>query len=171
MLPAKDVRELPRPLRLVVTHPWARWRRLKLTRRQRRRLRRWLDARGHVTPNFTWAETRSKDGAHVPDRLRRNAIWHAWKLERLRHDVGDVPLGLLSWYRSPEHNAAVGGAKFSQHMQALATDLTAATIARVGRPRLMKAANRIWAKGGVGDYPSGAVHVDSRGVRARWSSF
>lgn len=171
MLPAEDVRKLPRAIRGVIHHPWARWRRLKLTKRQRRRLRRFLDNHGHITPHFTWAEARSKDGAKVPAELRPNAIRHGWNLETFRHRLGDVALAFLSWYRSPAHNRAVGGASQSRHMQADATDLTPGTIARVGRAKIMSVANAVFAKGGVGDYPSGAVHVDSRGYKARWTSF
>jgi hypothetical protein len=172
-----DFAALPRAVRRVYNHPWARWRRVLLTRKQRRKLREFLDAHGRITPNFTWIEARSKPnpqeprGAAVPPDLRRNAIRHAWKLEQLRHAVGDQALTFLSWYRTPIHNRHVEGAQFSRHMQADATDFTPTTVTRVGRPLLMREANRIWDKGGVGDYPSGAVHTDSRGVRARWSSF
>jgi hypothetical protein len=34
-----------------------------------------------------------------------------------------------------------------------------------------RAADRVFANGGFGTYPSGARHTDSRGSRARWSSF
>jgi hypothetical protein len=176
-LPPKAVAALPRGIRQVISHPWSRARRLKLSKRRRRELRQFLDKHGHITPSFTWDEARSNanpeepDGKPVPDRLRPGCIHHGWALERLRHRCDDKPLGFLSWYRTPIHNRIVGGASQSRHMQADATDLTPATIANIGRDKLMAEANRVFAKGGVGDYPSGAVHVDSRGTRARWSSF
>ena len=169
--------DLPKPVQNVLSHPWAQWRRVRLTKNQRRQLRKYLDEKGLITPSFTWKEARSKanpkepNGKPIPDSLRPNAIRHGWNLERLRHNCDDKPMTFLSWYRTPVHNVFVGGASQSRHMQADATDFTPAYIVSVGRDRLMAEANRVFVKGGVGDYPSGAVHVDSRGTRARWSSF
>lgn len=174
MLDPAAVAKQPWRIRRVLRRPWAAKWRLALGPLARRRLRRFLNAQGHVTPNFTWHETRSGDGKPVPPELRRNAIRHAWNLERFRHRVG-APIGLLSWYRSPEHNKRVGGASQSKHMEALATDLRMplrrSDGTAVPRRDVMAAADAVWPDGGVGDYPSGAVHVDSRAGRARWSSF
>jgi len=43
-------------------------------------------------------------------------------LDRLRHDLG-TPLHISSGYRSPYHNAAVGGAPMSSHLDGHAFDL------------------------------------------------
>lgn len=167
----KEIMNAPKAIRLVLRYPWQRKRRARLLPWRRRQLRRYLNRLGYVTPNFRWSETVSRDGKHVPKSLRKKAIRHAWNLERFRHAVGDKPLSFLSWYRSPEHNREVEGASQSKHMEALATDLTTQTINRIGRWQVMAAANEVFATGGVGDYPSGAVHVDSRGWRARWTSY
>ena len=174
----KEFDALPSRVRHILHHPWKRsWRRWVLGPGARRKLNAYLDKRGLITPHFSWAEAASNPGhgergpQPVPAPLRRAARRHAWNLERLRHRLGNEPLGFLSWYRTQARNRQVGGASQSRHMSGDATDLTPSTIARIGRARLMKEANIVFAKGGVGDYPSGAVHVDSRGFRARWSSF
>lgn len=45
------------------------------------------------------------------------------KLEALRRELGGRPLVIRSAYRSPEHNAAVGGAEKSLHMEGRAFDI------------------------------------------------
>ena len=72
-----------------------------------------------------------------------------------------------SGYRSPEHNKAVGGVPNSQHVKGLAADI---------RPQDPKRLDELWAladhmnqTGGVGRYNT-FVHVDRRGVRARWDN-
>ena len=104
----------------------------------------------------------------MPISLRDNAQRQAFKCERLRHTLGDKPIGALSYYRSPAHNAAVGGATASRHMQADACDWSVETINRFGRSRFEAAINGIWANDGIGHYPSGSAHTDARGYRARW---
>lgn len=103
--------------------------------------------------------------------MRTRARNHAFNLERLRHELGDVSMPILSWYRHPAYNRAIGGASQSRHMSADATDFSRETVNRIGRGRFFSAANKVFAKGGVGDYPSGSAHVDSRGWYARWTSF
>lgn len=133
--------------------------------------RRWLQRHGYLTPHFRLSEAACSDGTPVPRSTIARARRHAFRLERLRHAIGDQPIETLSWYRSPAHNAAVGGASQSRHMDAWATDHDKAWVDRVGRARVRMAAERIWGDGGVGTYPSGSMHFDSRGSRARWSSF
>jgi Peptidase M15 len=126
---------------------------------------------GYVSPNFTREEWGSKDGTPVPNSLRGNAQKQAFKCERLRHQLGDRPIGALSYYRSPAHNAAVGGASASRHMQADACDWDISLINSVGRDKFLSAVNRIWENNGIGVYPGGNVHTDARPYRARWSSW
>jgi Peptidase M15 len=45
------------------------------------------------------------------------------KLEQLRQLVGDRKIYIVSGYRCPEHNKAVGGAKNSQHLYGKAADI------------------------------------------------
>jgi uncharacterized protein YcbK (DUF882 family) len=145
--------------------PWTR------AARHSRKFKRFCWKYGYASPHFTRDEWASKDGTQVPYSLRKNAQRQAFKCERLRHALGDKPIGALSYYRSPAHNAAVGGASQSRHMQADACDWDVSTIDKFGRDRFMAAVNRIWAGNGIGVYPGGNVHTDARPYVARWSSW
>lgn len=146
-------------------HPWS------VFARRSKRFRKFCWDNGYVSPHFSRQEWASKDGTPVPYSLRRNAQRQAFSLERLRHALGDKPLSGISYYRSPEHNAAVGGASQSRHMQADATDFSEATVDSFGRTRFLNTAERFYANDGVGVYPGGSVHLDQRGYRSRWSSY
>lgn len=158
-------RWLPDKYKYHWRHPW--------TKRARRSpgFRRQLAKHGYLTPHFKLSEAACKDGTPVPKVLRPGARNHAFRLERLRHSLGDKPVSILSWYRTPAYNRRIGGARYSQHMTARATDHSREWVERMGRSRVRAAAERIWAKGGVGTYPAGSMHFDSRGYKARWSSF
>jgi GH25 family lysozyme M1 (1,4-beta-N-acetylmuramidase) len=128
---------------------------------------------GYASPHFSRDETRSHDPARtpVPNNLVSNAQRQAFYLEILRHELGDKALAILSWYRTPAWNKAVGGASQSRHMQADATDFDVAFVDSFGPGRFDSVADRVYKNGGFGTYPSGSRHVDSRGSKARWSSF
>lgn len=150
------------PFRHMWKHPYGR-----LARRSKK-FKRFCWKNGYVSPHFTRDEWASKDGTPVPIHLRDNAQRQAFKCEQLRHKLGNRPISALSYYRSPAHNAAVGGASQSRHMQADACDWSTQTINRFGRDRFESAINRIWANNGIGHYPSGSAHTDARPYRARW---
>jgi len=153
------------PFRYMWKHPWGR-----LAQRSAK-FKRFCWQKGFVSPNFTRNEWASKDGTAVPVELRHNAQRQAFKCERLRHRLGDKPLGALSYYRSPAHNAAVGGASASRHMMADACDWDISTINRFGRDRFLAAVEKIWKDNGIGIYPGGNIHTDARPYRARWTSW
>jgi GH25 family lysozyme M1 (1,4-beta-N-acetylmuramidase) len=125
---------------------------------------------GYLSPNFMRKEAAGHDPANtaVPTPLRANAQRQAFHLERLRHELGDKPLPILSWYRTPAWNAHVGGATDSRHLQADASDFTVQTIQSFGVSRFDTACEKVYAKGGFGRYASGSRHGDARGSRARW---
>lgn len=129
-----------------------------------------LRAHGLLSPNFTLAEAACHDPAKtpVPASLVTGAQAHAFNLERLRHELGDVSLPILSWFRTRAWNAAQGGASESRHLKADGTDFTTSTVQRIGASRFDAACERVFDDGGFGRYPSGSRHVDSRGFRARW---
>ncbi len=127
--------------------------------------------RGFASPHFSKGEFRCKDGTHVPDSLRVNCQRHAFNLERFRKEVGSISLPILSGYRHRAYNDRIGGARSSQHIRATATDFSVQTVNKVGRRRFFAAAEKVFHNGGVGQYPAGSSHLDSRGYRARWSSF
>ena len=139
--------------------------------RRSRAFKRFCWKNGYVSPNFTRKEWASKDGTAVPESLRKNAQRQAFKCELLRHALGDKPRGALTYYRAPAHDAAVGGASQSRHMNADACDWDVSTINRFGRDKFLAAVMRIWANDGVGIYPGGNIHTDARGYLARWSSW
>ncbi len=153
------------PYRHMWKHPYGR-----LAQRSKK-FKRFCWRQGFVSPNFTREEWASKDGTAVPSSLRANAQKQAFKCERLRHALGDKPIGALSYYRSPAHNAAVGGASASRHMAADACDWDVSLIERVGRTKFLAAVERIWKDNGIGVYPGGNIHTDARPYRARWSSW
>lgn len=142
--------------------PWT----VPIDGRKARIFKRRLWEHGYLSPHFTRKECASKDGAKIPASLRGPAQKQAFRMERYRHAIGDKPVSFASWYRSPSHNAAVGGASASQHVRASATD------ARFK----VAAARRIWKTGGIGwegpGVGNGAIlHTDSRpgGYLAQWA--
>lgn len=94
-------------------------------------------------PHFTPAEF---GGPVSPDLLRA--------LERLRDLCGDRPLLIVSGTRSAAENAAVGGAKQSQHLYGRAADIPAsyATVAQAADAGFT----------GIGSKGPWAIHVDVR---------
>ncbi len=86
------------------------------------------------------------------------------KLEALRYLVGK-PITILSGYRTPEHNAAVGGEPGSFHTKGMAADVTWQGF------DVEDAAQKAIQVGfdGIGKYPTkNFIHVDVRGTKARW---
>ncbi|WP_433061967.1 D-Ala-D-Ala carboxypeptidase family metallohydrolase [Dactylosporangium sp. CS-033363] len=68
--------------------------------------------------NSTWA------GGNVSAATAKaNALVTMWKLQALRHALGDAPLTVTSGFRSTSCNAAVGGASSSRHLYGDAADL------------------------------------------------
>lgn len=121
-----------------------------------------------LTKDFHLAEFACKDGSQVPGELLHNTELLAANLQILRDYIGEA-IHINSGYRTPAHNAKVGGKKNSYHMKAMAADITcksktpkqmAAIIEKLIEAKKMK-------QGGVGLYP-GFVHYDVRGVKARW---
>lgn len=129
---------------------------------------------GFCSPNFPRREAsgrpRNPLGSDVPDSLRTKCQFHAFGLERVRHDLGDKPMSPDGWYRDPDHNAAVGGARFSEHMEAWATDWFPGTRAALGGERFDQAMERAFSNGGRGyqSFVGGPIrHVDN-GDRRTW---
>lgn len=82
-------------------------------------------------------------------------------LEVVRHSTGAKPLRIVSGYRCPVHNKAVGGAKDSQHMYGAAADIPP------GRVTLDDA--RAAGARGVGTAGAWVVHLDVRdGAFVHW---
>lgn len=162
--------KVPRRYRRKWRKPW----RVKLSKRRNRGFKRWLWRHGYLSPNFRRIEAGSKAGARcpaagVPSTLKHGAQEHAFRLERVRHKLGDRSMSALSWYRSPCHNSEVGGATGSKHMEATATDWSDGTRASLGGERFDRAMEDVFSSGGIGTVASnGHVrHVDN-GPKRRW---
>lgn len=156
---------LPRRFRHHWHYPYGR------RARHSRAFKKWLWQHGYVTPHFTRNEWRCHDGTPVPKALRKNAQRHGFMLERFRHRLGDKPLRAISFYRTAEYNRRIGGATLSRHVQADASDFSKSTVDGFGSRHFFAVADKLWGNGGVGQYPGGSAHTDSRGYRARWSTF
>ena len=84
-------------------------------------------------------------------------------LEAIREQTG--PITIMSGYRCPDHNRAVGGAKSSQHLLGTAADIQ--VFGFTPKQVALIAQHLMPTKGGVGIYPT-FTHVDVRRNRARW---
>ncbi|WFE38666.1 D-Ala-D-Ala carboxypeptidase family metallohydrolase [Micromonospora sp. WMMD998] len=93
---------------------------------------------------------------------RANALRAMWKLEALRHSLGDKPLYVTSGFRSVACNRKVGGTAGSQHLYGNAADLISRsrTLCEVARSARDQGFSGIFGPG----YPDHGdhVHVDSR---------
>ncbi|MBJ7902498.1 peptidoglycan-binding protein [Streptomyces sp. DSM 110735] len=79
--------------------------------------------------HFTYAEMNRcnsdwSGGAVSAATAKSNALQQMWKLEALRHALGDRALTTSSGFRSTSCNNAVGGAAGSNHLYGRAIDLT-----------------------------------------------
>jgi N-acetylmuramoyl-L-alanine amidase len=83
-----------------------------------------------------------------------------------------IPIDVVSGYRDPEHNAAVGGARGSQHMSHNAIDIALAGLPPEQQKMLVDRVLGVPAFRGFGYYPkSNSIHVDVRpGARVAWGS-
>lgn len=111
------------------------------------------------SPHFALEEFHSNDGTKVPVHLYPNLQRLMEQLEILRNECG--PLVITSGFRSPKHNKAVGGAKNSMHLQALAADLKPLDCSPYELAQAiirMRKQNKL-APGGLGIYPS-FIHFD-----------
>lgn len=142
-----------------------------------------------ITKHFSWQEAIHNSGYaslhDVPEPVRQRAHVHAANMEILRrrvnglraqHGKPETGINILSWIRSPEHNRQVGGAADSRHIHGDACDISVQEIDRLcpwkgGRDTFDQIADNVFKNGGFGQYPAGNRHVDSRGSRARWTSF
>ncbi|MEV5333824.1 D-Ala-D-Ala carboxypeptidase family metallohydrolase [Streptomyces werraensis] len=114
--------------------------------------------------NSTWS-----GGAVSAATAKSNALRTMWKLEALRHALGDQPIRVTSGFRSQSCNSAVGGASNSRHLYGDAADLGAGphSLCTLARQARNHGFNGILGPG----YPGhdDHTHVDHRGSRF-WSA-
>ena len=90
--------------------------------------------------NFSYAELNRcnsdwSGGAVSASQAKFNALVNMWKLQAMRHALGDVPINVSSGFRSYACNNAVGGSSTSRHLYGDAVDL-------VGSPSLCRLAQQ-----------------------------
>ncbi|MEU9979872.1 D-Ala-D-Ala carboxypeptidase family metallohydrolase [Streptomyces sp. NPDC050856] len=114
--------------------------------------------------NTTWA-----GGAVSAATAKSNALRTMWKLEAMRHALGDQPLTVTSGFRSYACNEAVGGASGSRHLYGDAADLGAGphSLCRLAQQARYHGFHGILGPGypGHGDH----THLDHRASRF-WSA-
>ncbi|NUK10553.1 peptidoglycan-binding protein [Streptomyces lunaelactis] len=114
--------------------------------------------------NSTWA-----GGAVSAATAKSNALRTMWKLEALRHALGDQPVTVTSGFRSQACNDAVGGAAGSRHLYGDAADLGAGphSLCKLAQQARSHGFNGILGPGYPGH--SDHTHVDHRASRF-WSA-
>ncbi|WP_327377868.1 D-Ala-D-Ala carboxypeptidase family metallohydrolase [Streptomyces sp. NBC_01216] len=123
--------------------------------------------------HFTYAELNRcngdfSGGAVSAATAKSHALRAMWKLEALRHALGDVPIRVSSGFRSYACNSAVGGASNSRHLYGDGVDLTGSpSLCTLARQARNHGFNGILGPGypGHGDH----AHVDTRSSRY-WSA-
>jgi zinc D-Ala-D-Ala carboxypeptidase len=114
--------------------------------------------------NSTWA-----GGAVSAATAKSNALRTMWKLEAMRHALGDQPIRVTSGFRSHACNDAVGGAASSRHLYGDAADLGVSphSLCKLAQQARSHGFNGILGPGypGHGDH----THLDHRASRF-WSA-
>ena len=107
--------------------------------------------------NSTWSGGRVSAAT-----ARANALRLMWKLEALRHALGDHPLIVTSGFRSVSCNNAVGGASNSRHLYGDAADLVSnyVSFCRIAQEARYHGFGGIFGPGYPGH--NDHVHVDGR---------
>ena len=121
-----------------------------------------------LTKNFSLSEFQSKCGREMPDDVKQNIQKLANSLQVLRDKLGKS-ITINSGYRSPKHNAKIGGAKNSQHLTGKAADIAVQgfTPKQVAETIENLISQGKMTQGGLGVY-STWIHYDIRGTKARW---
>lgn len=123
--------------------------------------------------NFSYSEWNRcnsdwSGGAVSASTARANARVSMWKLQAMRHAMGDAPINISSGFRSYSCNSAVGGATNSRHLYGDAGDLVGShSLCGLARQARYHGFNGILGPGypGHGDH----VHLDGRSSRY-WSA-
>lgn len=112
--------------------------------------------------NSTWA-----GGAVAAGTAKANALSTMWKLEALRHALGDRPITVNSGFRSVSCNNAVGGASNSRHLYGDAADLGGIAFCTLAQQARYHGFNGILGPG----YPDHNDHVHvNQGPSHYWSA-
>jgi len=132
---------------------------------------------GQITPHFNIGEFKCSANGEV--LINAEVIAHIQRLEKFRVWYNRVMI-VNSGYRTPEYNAAIGGAKESQHMLGLAADIALpmgefSAYSKARKEEYLQNVRKKWTElcnndglgGGVGFYNT-FFHLDSRKTAAFW---
>ena len=125
------------------------------------------DGDRRLAPDFKVRELRCRDGS---DTVMVDEVLTV-VLQCIREHFGKA-VTITSGYRTPAHNAAVGGAKSSQHLLGRAADIRVQGVSVEDVATYAESLMPDW--GGIGRYPvkagraAGWVHLDTRAEKARW---
>ena len=126
------------------------------------------DGSRRLAPDFQVRELRCRDGTDTV--MVDEALTVV--LQCIREHFGKA-VTITSGYRTAAHNAAVGGAKSSQHLLGRAADIRVQGVSVENVAAYAESLMPDW--GGVGRYPvkagrtTGWVHVDTRPNKSRWT--
>ena len=121
-----------------------------------------------LAPDFKVRELRCRDGSDTVMVDETLTV----VLQCIREHFGK-PVTITSGYRTAAHNAAVGGAKSSQHLLGRAADIRVQGVSVEDVAAYSESLMPDW--GGIGRYPvkagrtTGWVHVDTRANKSRWT--
>ena len=121
-----------------------------------------------LAPDYREREFRCKDGSD--EILVDEAL--VLLLQCIREHFGKA-VTITSGYRTPAHNAKVGGSKSRPHLLGRAADIQVAGVSVEDVAAYAESLMPDW--GGVGRYPvkagraKGWVHVDTRPNKSRWT--
>ncbi len=124
--------------------------------------------------NFSYAELNRcnsdwSGGAVSAATARANALVSMWKLQAMRHALGDQPITVTSGFRSHACNNAVGGSATSRHLYGDAVDLGAGphSLCRLAQQARNHGFNEILGPG----YPGHSDHTHVAHKSSRfWSA-
>ena len=123
-----------------------------------------------LTNNFNKSEFDSGDGSEMPNDVLLNIQKLANQLQYVR-DYTARAIRINSGYRSPSHNATIGGVSNSQHVLGNAADIfikgLSPNITYQILEDLIEKGEIL--QGGLGLYDS-FVHYDIRKTKARWDN-
>ena len=119
------------------------------------------DSNKKLSEHFTVREFACHDGSDTV-KIDMQLIR---QLETIRAHFGGKPIHINSAYRTPEHNAKVGGSKTSYHMKGMAADIV---VQGVDSRTVAQYAESLGING-IGWYEAKKfTHLDNRSRRVRW---
>ena len=126
--------------------------------------------------HFSWGEVTKDCTRYLQDlivngrliitavQIEKKIVETAIKLDEIRALFSNRPIHVNSWYRPQHVNKAVGGSNSSRHQFGDAVDIRSDYFYPIN---IYKKLEPDHDTGGISCYPS-FVHIDWRGVKARW---